>query len=98
MKVSIQISWVLGSQGYAKSSSTHDYATLIFFEKKRRKIRRRSTFAREAEDPQTTLSHCLTSMKRATLLKKPMSLLTHQQSRTNGPSGQDIDEFRLIWE
>ena len=27
-----------------------------------------------------------------------MSLLTPQQSRTNGPSGQDVDEFRLIWE
>ena len=27
-----------------------------------------------------------------------MSLLTPPQSRTNGPSGQDIDEFRLIWE
>jgi len=27
-----------------------------------------------------------------------MSLLTLQQSRTNVPSGQDIDEFTLIWE
>jgi len=27
-----------------------------------------------------------------------MSLLTPQQSRTNGPSGQDVDEFKLIWE
>jgi len=27
-----------------------------------------------------------------------MSLLTPQQSRTNGPFGQDVDEFRLIWE
>ena len=43
-------------------------------------------------------SHCLVQMKRAILLRKPTSLLMPQQSRTDGPSGQDVEVFRLIWE
>jgi len=62
-----------------KSSSTHDQnrSTFVFLLKKRRKPRKRSTCAREVKDPQTTLSHCLTAMKRTILLRKPMSVLTH---------------------
>jgi len=53
------------------------------FVKKERKPQRRSTCGREArvEDPQTILSKCLIAMKRATLLRKPMNLLTPARNR-----------------
>jgi len=84
------ISWVLWSQ-CVKSSATHDLrkATLVFF-KKKKKNRSRRSHAKEVKYSQITRSHCLTAMKCATLLSEPMSLLTPQQSRTNGPSGQEM--------
>ena len=62
----------------------------LFVKKKEPKTRRRRSHAREVEYSQTTRSHCLTTMKRATLLSEPMRLLTPQQTRTNGHSGKEM--------
>ena len=90
-----KISWVMGFQGYVKSSSTHDQskATLVFL------IQKRENSKGEVPAPRRLRTHSqpgpfpIAARKRATLLRKPMSLTTPQQSRTKGPSGQDIDEF-----
>ena len=80
-------------------SSTHDQskATIVSV-KKRRTPPREKVLAPERSRTHRQPVPIAIAMKRATLLRKPMSLLTPQQSRINGPSGQDVDEFRLIWE
>ena len=77
-----------------KSFSPHDQRNTCFFFnifcfKKRRKARRRRLGFRHPRKK---------GKEENVLLRKPMCLLTPQESRTNGPSGQDVDEFRLIWE
>jgi len=91
-----KISWVLGSQGFLKSFSTHYQSNVILV-----------CFLNKEGNPQGKVPmsersrvFCIAAMKRSTLLREPMSLMTLQQSETrnqNGPSIQDIDEFRLIW-
>jgi len=52
------------------------------FEQREETPKKRSTCAREVEDPPTTRSYCITAMKGSIVLREPLSLLTPQESRT----------------
>ena len=68
----------------------------LFVTKKKRKSQRRSIFVREVKDPPISLSHyCNEALNTAQGANEPIDPATEQNQ--SGPSGQDIDEFTLIW-